>query len=212
MPAETVKKTLHDRQYRLVAGAACGFAFNILYALGNGLLGIINGSVWFGVMCAYYIIFSVMRFAALICWRKNSAYTDGSMGRFVIRFSGVLLTVQSLMLTGIIYISLAEHIATEYNEIIMITIASYTFFKIIMAIIRAVKHRKNNQLVYSAIRGIGYADVAVSILTMQRSMLVSFGDMAYNSTLIFNAAAGAAVCIFVFVLGAVMIMKGKKEN
>lgn len=212
MTAGIVKRTLHDRQYRLVAGAACGFTVNILYALGNGVMGIINGSVWFGAMCAYYIIFSVMRFAALICWHRNSEDTEEAMSRFVIRFSGILLIILSLVLTGIIYISQAEHIATKYNEIIMITIAAYTFYKIISAIVRAAKNRRNSQLLFSAIRGIGYADVAVSVLTMQRSMLVSFGDMAYDSMLVFNAAAGAAACIFVFALGTVMIIKGKKEN
>ena len=62
----------------------------------------------------------------------------------------------------------------RYDSILMITIATYTFYKITMAVVRAVKQRHDPSPLLAAIRSIGYAEVAASVLTMQRSMLVSF--------------------------------------
>lgn len=94
----------------------------------------------------------------------------------------------------------------------MITIATYTFYKITMAIIRAVKQRKNPSPLLATIRCIGYADVAVSVLTLQRSMYASFGELTDKKAHMMNILTGAAVCLFVLALGLSMIVKGKKER
>ncbi len=45
------------------------------------------------------------------------------------RLSGILLILLSFVLSGVIYISISQNIAVKYDEILMITIAAYTFFK-----------------------------------------------------------------------------------
>lgn len=134
------------------------------------------------------------------------------MEYFVMRLSGCLLVALSFVLTGVIYISLAENIATKHGTVVMITIATYTFYKIIMAIIRAVKQRKNPSPLLAVIRSIGYADVTASVLTLQRSMLASFGELTDTKAHTMNVLTGAAVCLFVLTLGLAMIIKGIKKK
>ena len=119
-----------------------------------------------------------------------------------------------MVLAGVIYISLSQNIASKYGEIVMITIATYTFYKITMMIIRAVKQRKNPSPLLSVIRNIGYAEVAASVLTLQRSMLVSFGEMDIADIRLMNIWTGSVVWLFVLLLGMIMIIRGikKKEN
>lgn len=62
------------------------------------------------------------------------------------------------------------------------------------------------------IRTIGYADVAVSVLTLQRSMLASFGEMEEIKAHTMNALTGAVVCLFVFLLGIGLMYREKKER
>ena len=205
---EQGKRIVEEPEYRMVLTAAVSFLINLLYAIYNGGLGIVNRSLWFVTMCAYYTILSTMRFCAVLCSRRRSSPTSSDMAYFVVKLSGVLLAMLSFVLTGVVYISLAENIAAKHDTVIMITIATYTFYKITMAIIRAVKQRKNSSPLLTVIRTIGYADVAVSVLTLQRSMLASFGEMADTKAHTMNILTGAAVCLFVLSLGIVLMLRG----
>lgn len=211
--SEIGKKVLfREPRYRIIAGAAFGFFINLLYALYHGGLGVANRSIWFMTMCAYYTILSTMRFSAVLCERKNSAKGSDEMEYFVMRLSGCLLAALSLVLTGVIYISLAENIATKHETVVMITIATYTFYKMTAAIMRAVKQRKNPSPLLSVIRSIGYADAAASVLTLQRSMFASFGELTDAKAHTMNVFTGAAVCLFVLALGLTMTIRGIKRK
>ena len=206
----TGKRLTEDARYRIVFFAAVRLSFNLLYALYNGFLGLFQHSLWFTTMCAYYIILSVMDFSAVLCEGKAKESESVVSEYFVMRLTGALLALMSFVLTGVVYISLSRNVAVRYHEILMITIAAYTFTKIAMAVRRGVKHRKDPSPLTAVIRGIGYADVAVSVLTLQRSMLVSFEGMDDAGIHLMNALTGAAVCFFVLTLGFLMIRKGKK--
>ncbi len=201
------KRILEDVRYRTVLSAICAFIFNLLYAAYNGVLGIFTGTHWFISMCAYHIILSIMRFSAILSERRNSIKREYA----VMRLTGILLSLLSIVLSGIVYMCVSQDIATQYGEIIMITIATYTFYKITMAVIRAAKYRKENSPGMSAIRNIGYAEISVSVLTMQMSMLISFEEgMSSQDIYILNLLTGIGVCLFTLVLGIVMIKNSKK--
>lgn len=206
------RRIVHERRYRMVLSAAFGFCLNLLYALYHGVLGIYSQSIWFLSMFAYYVILGAVRFSAVLCERKNSGAASVGIEYFVLKLSGILLTVLSFVLSGVIYLSLSQNIATKYDSILMITIATYTFYKITMAVIRAVKQRHDPSPLLAAIRSIGYAEVAASVLTLQRSMLVSFEGMTEENARLMNALTGAAVCLFVLVLGITMIIKSTKRK
>lgn len=210
---KTGEKILSSQRYRVILFATAALTFNLLYALYYCVLGVMNLSLWFISMCAFYGILATMRFSAILYGWKNHELSSDETERFVMKFSGTLLIILSLILAAVNYISLSQNIATKYEEIIMITIATYTFCKITMAIMRAVKQHKNPSLLLSTIRRISYAEVAAAILTLQRSMLVSFGSMNSGQIRLMNSITGAGVCLFVLTLGISMIMKSTgKEN
>lgn len=202
---------LREQRYRMLVTTALGLLMNLLYALYHGVLGLANQSLWFMTLCAYYAVLGTLRFSAVLCGHKsNPAYTADTE-RFVVKFSGVLLSVLSFVLTGVIYVSQSQNIATRYGEIVMITIATYTFGKITMAVVRAVRQRRNSSGLLAVVRNIAYAEVAASVLTLQRSMLVSFGEMEERVIRCMNILTGAAVCLFVLILGITMIRKGQSS-
>lgn len=94
----------------------------------------------------------------------------------------------------------------------MITIAAYTFYKITMAIIKRVKQRADPSLLTAVLRNICYAEVAASLLTLQRSMLVSFGEMAPEKIDFMNSITGAGACLFICVLGILLAVRAGKEK
>lgn len=192
----------------IILNAVVGFFCNLLFAFYNGALGILSHSLWFVTMCAYYIILSTMRFAAVLYGVKSGSASD----RFVMRLSGILLAMLSFVLTGVIHISLSQNIAVKYDEIAMITIATYTFYKITMAVIRAAKHKKKPSSLHMVIRNIGYAEVAASVISLQRSMIASFGGMSAESAHTLNVLTGAVVCLFVLLLGIALIIRSGKRR
>lgn len=209
---KTGKKLVSSQRYRIILSATLAFAFNLLYAIYHCVLGILNISFWFIAMCAFYGILAIMRFSAILCERNHQKLPDNVTELFVMKLSGVLLVILSIVLATVSYISLSQNIAAKHGEIIMITIATYTFYKITMAIVKAVKQHKNPSPLLKTIRNIGYAEVAASILTLQRSMLASFGSMSAGNIHFMNAVTGAAVCLFVLILGLSMIAKSMKKG
>lgn len=125
---------------------------------------------------------------------------------------GALLALLSLALAAAVCISLVQDVAVKHGEITMITIATYTFYKIGLAAAQAARRKKDPSPLFAALRGIRYAEVAASVLTLQRSMLVSFGGMSRQQARGMDLAAGAAVCTFVLALGLAMAGKGIKRG
>lgn len=207
-----VSKVISNQHHRMVLSAAAAFILNLSYALYHCVLGILNLSLWFIAMCAFYGILATMRFSAVLCGYRNHYELFVDVEYFVMKLSGVLLVLLSFVLAAVIYISLSQNIAAKYGEIIMITIAAYTFGKITVAVVKAVKQHKNPSPLLSVIRTISCAEAAASILTLQRSMLVSFGSMETGQIRAMNAITGAVVCLFVLTLGISMIIKGIRKG
>lgn len=208
---KTGEKLVSSRRYRVILSAAVAFVFNLLYALYHCVLGVLNLSLWFIAMCAFYGILATMRFSAVLCERNQHRSPSDDTEIFVMKLSGILLVTLGVVLAAVNYISLSQNIAVKYGEITMITIAAYTFTKITMAIVRAVKQRRDPSPLLRTIRNIGYAEVSASILTLQRSMLVSFGGMDDRQARLMNSLTGAAVCLFVLMLGLSMTAKSRRK-
>lgn len=199
---------VRDQRYRFILAATFSLVINLVYAAYHGVLGMMGRSWWFSALWAYYTILGITRFTAVLCERKNSAAPSIDAEYSVMRAAGGLLLLLSCVLAGVNYMSLQENLAIKYGEITMITIATYTFAKLTMAIVRRIKHRKNPSPLLAAIRRIGYAEVAVSVLTMQRSMLVSFGGMAAETITLMNALTGTSVFLLIAALGIMTIKEG----
>lgn len=69
--AKTGEKIISNQRYRIIMSAAIAFVFNLLYAIYHFVLGIINLSLWFIAMFAFYGILATMRFSIVLCERKR---------------------------------------------------------------------------------------------------------------------------------------------
>ncbi len=178
-------------------------ALNAGYALGNCIIGFLNPSWWFITVGAYYTVLSITRFSVLQVKRKASG--DYGTEIFARRITGILLVVLSICIVGVNIMSAVKDRGTAFHEIIMITIATYTFTKITVSIIGMVKAKHSASSVLKTLRNISLADACVSIYTMQRSMLVSFPGMESAEILLLNIFTGTAVWIVVLLLGINLI-------
>ena len=165
-----LKFLLRNSRKRIILIALASFVVNIIYALGNFALGIFAKSYWFLTMGAYNLILAIMRFSVLVL---NEQKQKEISERFIQRFIGIMIILLACILCGSVYLSINFDVARNFHEIIMITIATYTFAKIIFAIINYIKKENYNSHIISTLRCITLCDAVVAIYTMQKSMLVS---------------------------------------
>lgn len=218
----TVKKNafgahfLEDYRFRTVLTTMPSFVINVAYTIYNGVIGVMNQSAWFITMAVYYSLLGIMRYCAVHTERKISRMEDQKLIRkkelAVIKTDGILLLLLNLALSGVVLLTIAKGRAKAYSEIIAISIAAYTFYKITMAVINMVKVRKMQSPILITIRNIGVADALVSMLTLQMTMLVSFqGTEGLNADRM-NGITGLAVCLLISALGISMIYYALKKK
>ncbi len=188
---------------KIVRNPYISLAFNVAYALGNGIIGFFNHSWWFITVGAYYTVLAMTRFSVLQVKRRVSGNYDTEL--FARRMTGILLVVLSFCIVGVNILSAVKDRGTAFHKIVMITIATYTFTKITVSIIGMVKAKRSASPVLKTLRNISLADACVSIYTMQRSMLVSFPGMKAVEILLLNIFTGTAVWIVVLFLGINLI-------
>ena len=180
--------------------------FNAVYAAVYILLGIVAHSWWFLTGGACYGVMTVARFSLLRIRRR----ADGDYGveRFAGRFTGILLAVLAFCIVGVNVLSIVEERGIRYHEIVMIAIATYTFTRITLAIIEMVKAKRSPSPVTKALRNLSLSEAAISLYSMQRSMLATFPGLETAEIRILNIFTGSAVWLLVLSLG-LNLMGGK---
>lgn len=207
---------LEDYRFRTVLTTLPSFVINVAYTVYNGVIGVVNQSSWFITMAVYYSLLGIMRYQAVNTERKISRIEDQKLIRkkelAVIKTDGILLLVLNLALSGVVLLTIAKGRAKAYSEIMAISIAAYTFYKITMAVINMVKVRKMQSPILITIRNIGVADALVSMLTLQTTMLASFQGNGSLDANRMNGITGLAVCVLISVLGISMIYYAYKRK
>lgn len=193
-----------DRRFSIVFSAGCTLVINLAYGLGHAVLGVMEASSWLLVMAAYHILLGVMRFGAVLTERRHTSE------RFVMRLCGGILVVLAVILGASTALSILQDRAMPHGLIIMLIIAIYTFWKLTMAIVHTVQAHQSGTPLTKTIRNITLASALAAMMTMQRSMLASFGaDMPAGDVLLFNALTGGGVFLIVLLMGFNMLFDGK---
>ncbi len=205
------RKILNDKRLKMIFFALLSLTLNIAYAIYDAYLGISTNSYWFITMSFYYVLLGIMRFNAVYTGAKIEKYSVENkiaVELSVMKRNGIILLFMILALSGTVVLTVNQIHIIAYDTIPMITIATFTFYKIITAIINLVKVKKHNSPLLSTIRNISLADASMSILPMQTSMICSFENQSAISIQFMTIFTGTAISILFFFLGISMIKNG----
>jgi hypothetical protein len=208
-----VKKWQDDTRLRVNVSLYSGLLFNVAYALLHLGMGFWHHSFWFYSLAGYYISLSVMRFFLL---RYTSKHSRGEMMTTELRkyrACGIVLLIMNLALALMIFFMVYWNRTFMHHEITTIALAAYTFTSLTLAIINTVRYRKYESPVYSASKAISLASACVSVLTLESTMLNTFGGatMGLLERRILLGASGAAISAFIIVMAIYMIANGTKK-
>lgn len=203
------KRYLEDYGFRTILTTLLVLLINTAYTVYNGIIGIMNHSVWFITMAVYYSLLGLMRFRALRTGREIARIKDQNLIRekecSILKTNGALLLLLNMALGGVVFLTISEDTASRYPEVIIISIATYTFYKTTVAVINMFKVSRMQSPILSVVRNIGTADALVSMLTLQTAMLASFQETGTIQANQMNAVTGLAVCIMISAMGIRMI-------
>ena len=187
--------------------------WNTAYALLQLGMGFWHHTFWFYSLAGYYISLAVMRFFLA---RYTTKYKPGEKMREELiryRLCGWIFLAMNLTLSLMVFFMVYWNRTFQHHEITTISLAAYTFTAFTMAIINIVKYRKYRSPVYSASKAISLAAACVSMLTLESTMLTTFGDgtMDLTSRRIMLGATGGVISIFIIVMAVYMIVQSSEK-
>ena len=202
-----------DPRLRVNVSLYGSLAWNALYGLFQLWLGFYHHTFWFYSLGAYYICLAVMRFFLV---RHTSKYAPGeNMQTELVKYRacGWIFLLMNLALALIIFFMVYWNRTFEHHMITAIAMAAYTFTALTTAIINVIKYRKHHSPVYSASRVISLAAALVSMLTLESTMLTTFGDETMTATAQkwMLGATGGAISVLIVATAMYMIVIGTKK-
>ncbi len=202
-----------DERFRINVSLFSTFALNIIFAVFQLVLGIDHGSFWYYSLAAYYACLACLRISLFKYTGSRLAGEDMRTELIKYRICGWVFLFMNLAITLIIFFMIYFGRTFIHHEITTIAIAAYTFIAVPIAIVNAVKYKKYNSPVYSAARAISLAAAAVSILTLESTMLTTFGgeDLTAKSRRLMLALTGAAVSAFIIGMAIYIIYTSTKK-
>ncbi len=208
-----VRRWYGDEPWRLKVSLYSSLLFNISYACFNLFLGYYHSTFWFYSLAVYYLSLALMRFFLLRYTRKN---TPGEKMRSELtryRACGWILLFMNLAVSLMIFFMVYWNRTFIHHEITTIAIAAYTFTTLITAIIGLIKQRKVNSPILSAAKSISLASACVSMLTLESTMLTTFGKetLSLGERRLFLGLSGAAVSAFIITVAVFMVVTSSKK-
>ncbi len=171
-------------------------------------MGRIYDSKWFLVISVYYGLLSLSRiFVFLQLSPKKSLVTKIK----TMRVCGYFLLSINLVFSIMTFILIFGNQSAQYHEITVITLATYTFSSLTIAIVNCVKYLRKNDHLHSCAKLISLISASVSIVTLTNTMLFTFGpDEILLKNIILPLLSGF-VAIFIIVCAILMIRKANLD-
>lgn len=198
-----------DAAFKVRISLFVSLGINLVYSVFHLGSGFYYRSLWIGAIAVYYILLSMIRFVLLYHMeRKKDAGVIEEYHSY--RITAVLMMCSNLTLSGIVLNMILGKKTPAVSDVFVIASATYTFYILTVSIMDLIKYRKYKSPVMSAAKAIRFAQALVSLLSLEASMLVQFGDdESYRRLML--ALTGAAVCVIVVSMSVYMIAHATKE-
>ncbi len=202
-------KYMTDIGYKVRVSLYISLGINVAYAGFKLVSGIIYGAFWFDAFAVYYLLLTVIRFLLLRYMRKPHNRRDLITEFRRYRLCGILMLILNIALTGVVTHMMIQNAAYAYHEIVIIIMATYSFYAVTVSVIDLVRYRKHERPIVSAAKSIRFTAALVSLLSMEASMLAKYSnDEAFRRLVI--SLTGVGVCLFVMAMSVYMIVRANR--
>lgn len=195
-----------DAAFKVRVSLYISLGINLVYSVFKLAAGVYFASFWWGAVAVYYLVLSVIRFFLLRYMRTEQSRQTIIAEYRSYRLCGALMVLLNLSLTGIVFQMVWKNQTQRYPEVIVITMAAYTFYTVTVSVVDIIRYRKYKRPVLSAAKAIRLAAALVSLLSLETVMLARYSvDPAF--TQLMTALTGAGVCVAVLGMSSYMIVR-----
>ena len=206
------RRWLADERLRVKVSLYASQGWNVAYAVLQLCLGLRHHSFWFYSMAGYYLSLAVMRLSLARYTARHGTGEDRRAEFYRYRACGWVFLLMNLALSLMIFFMVYWNRTFHHHEITAIALAAYTFTALTAAIVGTVRYRRYNSPVYSASRAISLAAACVSMLTLESTLLTTFGDGSVTPLMrrLMLGISGGAVSLLILLMAIAMIVRGTK--
>ena len=207
-----VQRYLTDVRFRTRVSLGAGLAVNLLYVAVNLLSGLRYHAAWFVVLALYYTFLAALRYSVFSSARRDPHGEDLLSEHRRSRLCGFILLGMNLVLSGMVLFIIERRAGYDYPGLLIFSMAAYTFYIFILAIVNLVRYRKYGSPLLSAAKVISMTTALVAMLSLEVAMIDRFdsGDdpTLFRETMI--GITGAVICAAVLTMSIVMIVRSTR--
>lgn len=208
----------NDYAFRTFISAAVSFIATIIFTLFNLYLGIAYRAEWNLCIAAYYALLVAIRAFVIIHERKISRGNYESSVRdrrrkdaFLIQ--SILLFITDFALITPVSLMVLQRKAVSYSAIPAIAVAAYTTYKIIVSARNYFKAEKQQNLSVRMLKDISLIDAAVSVLSLQYTLIMTFGDGIQGNMLTLCAVTSLIIWLLLLAFStSVLVFAIRRRN
>lgn len=196
---------LENYNLRTIVFATAGFCVNIAYAVFQTVAGILWHSAWNMAIALFCAVLIALKGGVLFCGIRQK--TDSERQQKTCTVCGFMFNLLTMAIAGIVILANKEQTCCEYAGIMIYVVAAYTFWKIVSAIVRLARARRQDGVVIQAIRNINLVSALCSVLVLQIALIQKFGD---GNQTVANAVTGGVVALLILSISICMYVKSAR--
>ncbi len=181
--------------------------WNLTFALINGVISLVYSSYWYLTLFAFYLLLGLMKMSAVTLSRSKKR-TEADL----LRHNALAMFGLAVIVCGLMILTIKEVHNPVKNKTLMIITAAYTFVFVGLTVNNVIRAHMQKSAVMITLRNISCAGALVSLLSLERAMLGTFGNASNQFSLMMQAWSGGIVFVILIILGIGMLMISKKHK
>ena len=177
--------------------------WNLSYGLFQLFLAVTRHSYWYFTMAVYFFLLGLGRLLAVSQKLKH---------RTRIRILSAMIAFLSVVICGLTYLMIHHDIYPVMNKILVIAHAAFAFTLITAALYNVVISFRRDDPQKLMIRNLSLAAAIGSILSLERTMLGTFGEPGLEFNVRMEAYTGFATFIILLVIALNLFRAAGKED
>lgn len=197
-----------DVEFKVRISLYISLVINLGYAVFKLISGVYYSSFWIGAVAVYYVLLSIARFLLLRYMKTGKQDMITKYRRY--RLTAMLMLFINLTLSVIVLNMIFRNESASYSDIYVITTAAYAFYMLITSFFDLIRHRKRRDPILSAAKTIRFTAALVSLLSLEASMLIQFGnDELFRKWML--SLTGIGVCVIIVSMSIYMMIRASRE-
>ena len=208
---KTADLLVFNYDFRTIVFSALSFVGGIGLAVFNIAIYAITESLWCGAMAFYHILLVVLRGYVLFARYKakkkaiKSAEEQTLLEIKRYRFCGIVFISLTLCLVAMIAHIVRGDKVFDYDMYVTYTVAGFTLFQIVVAIVNYIKVQRNDSYTVRSLRCINLTTALVSFISLQAIALDTFSKNV--DVPLGNVITGFVICGLIVASGVYMIVQ-----